>query len=260
MKVIVLGKNGMLGHMIYHYFNEQTEFETVGLDRTELDAMFEYNDIYEILEKYKPNIVINCIGLIHESATDPILTFSINSAFPHILADIGYKQNFKLIHISSDCYLDNTIYGKSKYAGEIDDYTNLTIRTSIIGPEIKPNGTGLFHWFYNAESPVKGYTIKWDGVTTLVLAEYIYRFIIENRIGLIDLRTMRSETKEKILSIIKDTFDLNTEIITYPVNNINRTNENPDVIVTEDYYSQISRLKHWIRNHQTLYSDIYEIR
>ena len=36
---------------------------------------------------------------------------------------------------------------RSKALGEIINNKDLTLRTSIIGPELKRNGEGLFHWF-----------------------------------------------------------------------------------------------------------------
>ena len=59
--------------------------------------------------------------------------------------------------------------------GEINDDKNLTLRTSIIGPELKENGEGLFSWFINQKGEVNGFTESiWGGVTTLVLSRCNY--------------------------------------------------------------------------------------
>ena len=59
--------------------------------------------------------------------------------------------------------------------GEVINYKNsLTIRTSIIGPEIRTTKTGLFNWFLNTENKLYGYTnVIWSGLTTLELSKFI---------------------------------------------------------------------------------------
>jgi dTDP-4-dehydrorhamnose reductase len=45
---------------------------------------------------------------------------------------------------------------------------------SIIGPEIKSSGTGLFHWFYNTNDVINGWdNAFWNGITTLQLAKCV---------------------------------------------------------------------------------------
>ena len=78
--------------------------------------------------------------------------------------------NFKLIHISTDCVFDGKhgnyseddipnpqdIYGLSKYFGEVKSDNCLTIRTSVIGPELKKS-QGLYEWFMKQNGEIKGY-------------------------------------------------------------------------------------------------------
>ena len=43
---------------------------------------------------------------------------------------------------------------------------HLTLRTSVIGPELKSNGEELFHWFMTQQEDISGYTKAiWSGVT-----------------------------------------------------------------------------------------------
>jgi hypothetical protein len=53
----------------------------------------------------------------------------------------------KVVILNLTTRLLRTSYGLSKSLGEIIDDKNLTLRTSIIGPELKDNGEGLFSWF-----------------------------------------------------------------------------------------------------------------
>ena len=80
----------------------------------------------------------------------------INSFFPKHLVELSKKYNYKVIHISTDCVFSGTKglyneysikdaidgYGITKSKGEIDAPGHLTIRTSIIGPDLKKNGLG----------------------------------------------------------------------------------------------------------------------
>ena len=178
-KILVLGATGMAGHVVYTYLTELKKYDIVGttnsnnLEGVSLKMnIFNKDEVEKIIKEVKPNIIINCIGmLIRTSKSNPDQTIYGNAYFPYILKDLAHKNNAKLIHISTDCvfsgktgkytetsFKDATdIYGLSKNLGEINDDKNLTIRTSIIGPELKQNGEGLFHWFMNQEDSVNGF-------------------------------------------------------------------------------------------------------
>ena len=108
--------------------------------------------------------IINGVGVLNKFVdANPSDGIYLNSVFPHFLADCIKDSDTKLIHISTDCVFEGTkgcyteqdipdatsYYGRSKALGEVVDDKNLTIRTSIIGTELKKNGIGLFHWFLN---------------------------------------------------------------------------------------------------------------
>ena len=86
---------------------------------------------------------------------------------------LNYDENSKKTPID--------IYGKTKDIGEIVNNKHLTIRTSIIGPELKKDGSGLFNWLLsNKEGSVYGYDKSiWSGLTTLELSKVIL-YLIEN--------------------------------------------------------------------------------
>ena len=68
---------------------------------------------------------------------------------------------------------EKSYYGRTRALGEFDNQKNLTIRTSVIGPEIKSNGVGLLHWFLSQDGEVNGYSkVFWTGVTTLEMAKF----------------------------------------------------------------------------------------
>ncbi len=97
-----------------------------------------------------------------------------------------------MIHFSTDCvftgdsgnYTEESfadsrdLYGLSKYLGEVSYDHTLTIRTSIIGHEIKSN-VSLVDWFLSQENECKGFTKAiYSGFPTNSLARIIEKIIL----------------------------------------------------------------------------------
>ncbi|TXD51444.1 SDR family oxidoreductase [Polaribacter sp. IC063] len=206
-KVLVIGCNGMAGHVVKRYLESNNSYDVWGIARgvkTEnnlinLDVS-STKELENILKVGNFEVVINCIGLLNKTAEDnPELAVWFNSYFPQLLASLGEKYQFKLIHISTDCvfsgkeggYKENSFkngigfYAQSKALGEVVNTKDLTFRTSIIGPELKESGIGLFHWFMNQTNEIFGYKeAYWSGVTTIELAKGIQEAIQQNLTGL----------------------------------------------------------------------------
>jgi len=81
---------------------------------------------------------------------------------------------------------------------------SLTIRTSIIGPELKTNGVGLFNWFMLQNGRIKGFTeMIWSGVTTLELSKAI-KWAIENEInGIYHITNNQAISKKDLLCLFR---------------------------------------------------------
>jgi dTDP-4-dehydrorhamnose reductase len=98
----------------------------------------------------------------------------------------------------------------TKNLGEICDNSALTIRTSIIGPELKEDGEGLFHWVHTQRQKeyINGYdkTI-WSGVTTLELAKAIEKLIEHDVTGLFQLTNGEKISKYELLILIVQQFE-----------------------------------------------------
>jgi dTDP-4-dehydrorhamnose reductase len=82
-------------------------------------------------------------------------------------------------YIESDVHTEMNTYGSSKSLGEINNSKDITFRMSIIGPEIKSNGTGLLNWILtNQSSELQGWeNAWWNGITTLQLAKCINQYL-----------------------------------------------------------------------------------
>ena len=223
-KVLVIGCKGMAGHVIKIYLESLGTYDVWGLARNirsgnRLINLDVYNtkELDDILNNENFEVVINCIGLLNNTAeNNPELAVWFNSYFPQLLASLGEKYNFKLIHISTDCVFSGKegdynedsfkngigFYAQSKALGEVVNSRDLTFRTSIIGPELKPNGIGLFHWFMNQIGVISGFTeVFWTGVTTIELAKAINEAIIEELTGLYQLS---NNTKIRKYDLVRD--------------------------------------------------------
>ena len=236
-KVLIFGAYGMAGHVVADTLRKIGKWEVIRCVRKANDNdknavsvdVTNFEKVYDVLREQQPDIVVNCIGmLVKACADDPAAAILINSYFPNFLAKSGKSLNFKLIHISTDCvfsghkgssYRDNdfrdgdTPYARTKALGEIVDDRNLTIRTSIIGPELK-NGTGLFHWFMQQHGTIYGYTRAfWSGVTTIELAKVIVDAIDQNLIGLYQLTMPEKIAKYDLLCLFKEIWNRNDIVI-----------------------------------------------
>lgn len=225
-KVLILGCRGMAGHVIKAYLEGIEAFETWGLARDvehgnniiNLD-IYDTQELEGILNSGCFDTVINCIGLLNDTAeNNPELAIWVNSYFPHLLASFGAKYSFKLIHISTDCvfsgkeggYTEDShkngigFYAQSKALGEVVNSRDLTFRTSIIGPELKRNGIGLFHWFMNQTDEISGYNDAiWSGVTTIELARVVECSIRKNLTGLHHVTNNNSICKYDLIRLFK---------------------------------------------------------
>lgn len=219
MKILVLGHRGMAGHVLSDFLSKNSDFNIVNSDeliKNKFNLLTDINQLHEILKEKPVNYIVNCIGLLKKKcAENPVNAIKINSLFPYQLVQIANEINAQVIHLSTDCYMDNDVYGRSKRAGEINYDNHLTIRTSIIGPELKKNGEGLFSWFMSQTDTIDGYTnVLWDGITTLELAKFIQSYILnENKLyGIKNLRSDTPISKYSLLQLMNSIYEKNIDI------------------------------------------------
>lgn len=225
----------MAGHVVYQHFLEKKAYQMFNAcfrnKLTEDSFMLNVRDedcIKGILEEVRPDVVINCVGiLINGARQSPENAIFVNAYFPHSLSRALHEicPDSKLVHISTDCvfsgkkgmYKDTDekdaldVYGMTKNLGEVINERDLTIRTSIVGPELKENGEGLFHWIFSQRPAGKlnGYTKSvWGGVTTLELARIIDFCISRNLTGLYQASNNVGICKADLVSLIVDEFKL----------------------------------------------------
>lgn len=274
-KILILGGDGMAGSMIKTFLEEKghniyiTTRDKNKIDNIFFDVLENYKELENIIVKINPQFVINCIGVLNQYAEDDKAgAVLINSFLPHYIDSLSNKLNFKLIHISTDCVFEGergnyvesdlpnaiSFYGRTKALGEINNDRNLTFRTSIVGPDINPNGIGLFNWFLHQEVTINGFSrVIWTGVTTLELARAIEKSFDLNITGLYHLVNNEKINKYELLRLFKK----------YTNKNINITED--DSLISDksivsnrkdfdfnipSYDEMISEMCSWINNHK----------
>jgi dTDP-4-dehydrorhamnose reductase len=260
-RILLLGAKGMAGHVANEFLKENTSWEIIPLDRSNFEVEDSKNwkdKIIQLNHENQIDHIINFVGILKPQAVkNPILAIKINSLFPHELANLCLNLKIKLIHISTDCWTDLDIYGRSKRAGELNYPEHLTIRTSIIGPELKSDGSGLFHWFMNQKGEANGFVNHyWDGITTLELAKRI-KHILESSPELnstLDLRTKQKVSKFELLNNINEVFDKGTRINRIETEVVDKTNNNPELACELSLKEQLMELREWMINHKHLYN------
>lgn len=235
-KILLLGASGMAGHMIYNYLRATNRYDihTVSY-RKKIDEGTIICDVTDkallsgIIDQHRPDIIINCIGVLIKGAREfPDNAIYINSFLPHFLSRLASGYGGKVIHLSTDCVFrgdkgdynedafkdaDDT-YGRSKALGELINTADLTIRTSIIGPEIKDNGEGLLEWVIQQKGIINGFKeAYWSGLTTLELAKFI-DFAIQNHLkGLVHATNNEKISKFDLIQLIIKFYKLNDIIL-----------------------------------------------
>lgn len=239
----------MLGHTLFTELNKNKNLDVYGTARSlkNLDKWFRpelrkrircnvdadnFDTVIRALAAIQSDIIINCIGLIKQlpSANDPLSAITVNAQLPHRLSLICRTANARMIHISTDCVFDGAkgnyteednsnaidLYGRTKFLGEVYYPHCVTLRTSIIGHELKSK-LGLVEWFLTQKDEVKGFTKAiYSGFPTIEMAHIISEYVIPNP-DLQGLYHVSSEpiSKYELLKLVAEKYKKQIEIKPY---------------------------------------------
>ena len=226
-KVLILGSAGLIGHQVYNYLMDSDNYELHNIsyqNKTQNDTILlnarDEKNFFDRITSIRPQYIVNCIGvLINKANLDPENSIFLNSYMPHRLCRLADKINAKLIHISTDCvfsgdkkepYIETDekdgkdVYAKTKGLGEIISYNHLTLRTSVVGPQLSNDQQELFHWFMGQSGEIYGYTKAiWSGVTTTELAKAVKWSIDHHITGLYHVTNNSSISKYDLLKLFQ---------------------------------------------------------
>ena len=246
MKILVFGASGMLGSAVVRILSEKDDWQVFGSVRSnEIKKYFKsstakhliagcdvlnHDDLQKVFNQVRPDVVINCISLSKQliNDSDPLLMIPIYSLLPHQLAKFCENIDARLIHISTDGvfsgekgnYVEDDpsdakdFYGAAKFIGEVHGQNAVTIRTSIIGHELK-SSNGLLSWFLSENKECRCFSNAiFSGFPTVVLAQVIRDVVIPNT-GLHGVYHIASDPISKcdLLHLIASVYGKSIEII-----------------------------------------------
>jgi dTDP-4-dehydrorhamnose reductase len=277
VKALIVGGDGMLGHVAKLYLAERghevrATSRGQGADY-EFDATKNMADAEGFIDDFQPDAVINCIGILNRVAEEnKALAVLVNSYMPHYFDELCARKGVKFVHVSTDCVFEGngdggyteaspkdatSFYGQSKALGEINNDTNLTLRTSIVGPDMNPNGIGLFQWFMKQEGEAGGYDrVYWSGVTTVQLAKAIETAIEHNLTGLRHVANGEKIDKYSLLELFKKYFKKDIEL----KRNSEQVSDKSIVCTTDfdfevpSYEQMVKEMGEWVMSHEGLYT------
>ncbi len=279
MRFLVLGCNGMAGHMISLYLKERGHdvlgfalSKSMLVDSVVGDAQ-DATLMKELIGVNKFDTIINCIGLLNKTCDEhQAMAVYLNSYFPHQLAQITEGTHTQIIHMSTDCVFSGkrghyaeddfrdgtTFYDRTKALGEIENDKDLTMRQSIVGPDINRNGIGLMNWFMQQRGEVTGYTgAMWTGQTTLQLAKTMEAAAKERAHGLYNMVPDTYISKCDLLGLFNK-YLRQEKVTIVPVDkmaadkSLKRTRWDFSYMIP-DYETMIAELADWMREHKALY-------
>lgn len=200
MKVLILGGSGMLGHKLCQVLYDRLELwasfrhKPANYDCLPAERCIDGLDVEDlahlaqVLDEVQPAAVVNAAGIVkqRDEAKMAVPSVTVNSLFPHQLADLCQPRGIRVIQMSTDCVfsglrgqyseIDNPdpvdLYGRSKLLGELNRPGTLTLRTSIIGWQLN-TFSSLLSWFAMQRGKrIKGYhQAIYSGFSTSVLAQ-----------------------------------------------------------------------------------------
>lgn len=279
MKFLILGCNGMAGHTISQYMQQQGH-DVIGFDRktspfvrSVVGDATDTASLRMLIESGRFDAVINCIGILNQVAEEHKAdAVFLNAYLPHFLAEATSVLDTQIIHMSTDCVFSGkrggyteydlrdgtTFYDRTKALGELEDSKNLTLRNSIVGPDTNANGIGLFNWFMQQEGPINGYVdAVWTGQTTLQLAKTMEQAAKERVSGLINAIPADSISKYDLLMLFNKYFRsgavrINPDMVFAVDKSLKRTRFDFSYEIP-DYERMIYELHEWVLAHSGLY-------
>lgn len=258
-RVMILGGDGMLGHKVFMHLARRGVDAICtlrGAPRTGplakvplfdgpnvlsgVDAM-DLASLERLLGEHRPDVVVNCVGIVkqRDAARDALPSVKINALLPHELAGWLSGWGGRLIHFSTDCVFSGRkataydeadssdaedLYGRTKHLGEVATTNALTIRTSIIGRELKTFAS-LVEWFLSRRgAAIRGFDGHvYSGLTTHRLA-HVVGDLIDEHPTLHGLYQVASEpiTKYTLLRLLNEAVDAKVEITRDCTSRVNR--------------------------------------
>lgn len=268
MKLLILGADGMVGHVVSLYMKERN-YDV--LEINENDPVLEDElKLKQMIDSGSFDAIVNCAAIINQEAEeDKVGAIKVNALLPHFLERITVGTKTVVVHRSTDCVfsgekgnytLDDkpdatSFYAKSKALGELINDKDITIRTSLVGPEIDEAGSGLFNWFYKQVGELSGFANAiWTGLTTIEFAKGIEWLLANKKHGLFHMVPEYAISKYELLQLFEKYYPNNRKVIKIDNKKVDKSLASDcGGFVVQGYEEQISEMKKWTDEHKSLY-------
>lgn len=225
--ILLFGPTGMVGWYAFHYLSRR--FEVIPVHRKDCDITTRTPEtLRAFVELHRPQVILNCTNCYRgECSYEESLL--VNASFPKWLDEVATAYGVPLVHLSTngvfcggvDAFAEDhtpdatDTYGKTKALGEKIGHS--VLRFTVVGEsERQGNESSLIEWLKRSQgTTVQGYAKeKWNGVTCLVLVEYLERVILANDYwkGVRHLCSSEVVTKEGLCRYINLVYHLNLTI------------------------------------------------
>jgi len=245
VRILILGGDGMVGHRLFKHLRQRhdvrvtlrcdlSEYARFGLfDRHNAFAGVDVRSterVQEVLAGFRPQAIVNAVGIVKQrnEATQAIPSIEINALLPHRLAVLAQASGARLVHLSTDCVFSGRdghyteaspsdaedLYGRSKFLGEVHEPGCITLRSSVIGPELSRKA-GLIEWFLAQPGPIRGFRRAiFTGFTTAEMSRII-EMLLEQHPQACGLYHVSSDpiSKFDLLSLVRDRLGHAIEIL-----------------------------------------------
>lgn len=244
MKILVLGATGLLGNAMFRVLSQADNLEVYGTARSAsagmhftpelasrlitVDNLEDATQLVALFDILAPDIVVNCTALPRAQVQDLARLIAVFSLLPRRLHHLCRERDIRLIQIGSDgvfsgkrgSYTEYDLpdaddsYGVAKILGEVDGPRALTLRTSMLGPELSAQN-GLLSWFLGQENECRCYTRAiFSGFPTVVLAQIVRDVVFLNE-GLHGIYHVAAEpiSKFDLLAFVRQQYGKQIQMI-----------------------------------------------
>jgi dTDP-4-dehydrorhamnose reductase len=240
-KVLILGATGMLGNAMVRFLDGDPKLAVTAAARSRFPAQIggrvvagvdvgDDDGLAKLFAEHAPEVVINCVGVIKQldEANDVLAAVPVNTLLPHRLAALCKAAGARLVHFSTDCVFSGKqgdyresdppdardLYGLSKLLGETAEPHTITLRTSMVGHELRGRRS-LLEWFLAQSGSARGYRrAVFSGLPTVELARIVRAHVIP-RPDLCGLYHVSAEpiSKFDLLKLFAAVYERDIEIV-----------------------------------------------
>ena len=136
MKIVVTGVNGQLGYDVVRELKSRGYQDIIGIDIEDLDITNK-NQVVDFFIKNNPNVIIHCAAYtaVDKAEDNKEICMNVNVLGTKNLVEQAKKYDSKFVYISTDYIFDGekkisyevsdlpnpqSVYGESKYLGELE--------------------------------------------------------------------------------------------------------------------------------------------